>query len=90
MTRARRKRPERAETIEDVQVGDVDQMTALARKMAMPRCELRAFVGGDTDLSCTRVAGHAESMGRGIGADHPSVKHVAAPGRDSIAKKVWQ
>ena len=80
MTRVRSARPEQ-KAVEDIQVGQHDPMTAIAKKFSIERCEHSQL--------CTRTAGHSETGGRGIAAQHPSLKHVSAPGRDSIAEKVW-
>lgn len=88
MTRARSARPEQ-KAVEDIQVGQHDPMTAIAKQFSIERCEHRDFVDGAAGPPCTRAAGHSEIGGRGIAAHHPSLKHVSAPGRDSIAERAW-
>lgn len=61
--------------IEDVEVGQIDPMSRLARQVSIKLCGYKR---------CTRAAGHSEGTG-----NHPALKHVRAVGPDYIADKVW-
>lgn len=77
MSRASR---EAGQTIEVVQVGDVDSMSSMAKKFGARLCHQTK---PHTRSHCTRIAGHDESK-----VDHPGTLHVATDQRD-IARAVW-
>lgn len=90
MTATRRRRQPETRTVADIEVGQHDPMTSLARAAHIDLCGAweplsKAKGAGPT---CTRAAGHSEGLGHGTGSTHPSIKHVSAD-RDCIAQKVW-
>jgi hypothetical protein len=68
----------RAQTVDSVEVGQRDEMSALAREFSLPLCTARK-----DGKNCTRAAGHNESK-----PGHPGTRHVAATSSGS-AMAVW-
>lgn len=68
----------RIESIEKVSVGEVDQMSRLARKSRLPLCGERG-----PGVRCTRAAGHDEAL-----PNHPGTRHAAVDG-NYITLAVW-
>lgn len=85
MSPRRSAREQRTTPIADINVGDVDTMSVLARRHSVPLC---AQPNLTRPVSCTRAAGHSESEGLGKAARHASTKHVATDAK-GVARAVW-
>lgn len=85
MSPRRKASEQRTTPIADINVGDVDTMSVLARSHSLPLC---AQPNLRRPVSCTRAAGHSESEGLGKAAKHASTKHVSADAT-GVARAVW-